>query len=537
MSVDIRQFPWIRRLAADYAFAYDRVAPFFAGDPASPDAWAAAIARAQQLQRDHAAVAALLGEQQRRRGAPPEALAASQTLADPQAVAVVTGQQAGVFGGPLFTLLKALSAIKTARAVSAQHRVPVVPVFWIEGEDHDWPEVRSCAVFDADLGVHHVTLADLAGAGELPVARLKLDHHVGDAIQALAAALPPTEFTHALLEDIKAAYQPGHDVADAFGRWLERVLGPLGLVVYDASDPAAKPLVRELFTREITEGRAVQLAADAGESLQAAGYHAQVAPHDGSLALFHLDGRRTPIRRDGDRFVIGDEGAWTRGDLLQQVREHPEHFSPNVLLRPLVQDTVFPTIAYVAGPNELAYLGQLKGVYAHFGVPMPLMLQRLTATLVDSNAMRFLTKTGMPLAALRPQDELALNQLLESQLPPSVEHSLEDVVSVVQQRMDALAAAVPQIDPTLEGATRSTLGKMHHELRTLHGKIIQAAKRRDETLRRQFRHAQALAFPGGHPQEREIGFVYFLNRYGPALLDRLLEELPTEMGHHWIVTV
>jgi uncharacterized protein YllA (UPF0747 family) len=202
-----------------------------------------------------------------------------------------------------------------------------------------------------------------------------------------------------------------------------------------------------------------------------------------------------------------------------------------------VQDTIFPTICYVAGPNELAYLGQLKEVYSHFGVPMPLMYQRATATLVDSATLRFLTKYELPLTALRAQDEATLNQLLESQLPPTVEQSLSALAAVLTERMADVGAAVPQIDPTLEGAVSSTLGKLQHEVQSLHNKVIQAAKRRDDTLRRQFQRAQALTFPQGHPQEREVGFVWFLNRYGPALVDRLLEELPLEMGHHWVLTI
>jgi uncharacterized protein YllA (UPF0747 family) len=156
---------------------------------------------------------------------------------------------------------------------------------------------------------------------------------------------------------------------------------------------------------------------------------------------------------------------------------------------------------------------------------------------VDSNAMRFLTRHDFPLESLRPRDEAALNQLLETQLPASVEASLEDAARMVADRMDAVAKAVPQIDATLEGATRSTLGRMQDDLKKLHSKIIQAAKRKDETLRRQFRHAQAQAFPGGHPQERSVGFVYFLNKYGPTLVDRLGDELPLEMGKHWILTI
>jgi uncharacterized protein YllA (UPF0747 family) len=151
--------------------------------------------------------------------------------------------------------------------------------------------------------------------------------------------------------------------------------------------------------------------------------------------------------------------------------------------------------------------------------------------------MRFVVKNDFPLENLRAQDEAALNQLLESQLPASVEASLEDAARVIIERMEALAEAVPQIDATLEGATRSTLGRMQDDLKKLHGKIIQAAKRKDETLRRQFQHAQAQAFPGGHPQERTIGFVYFLNKYGPALVDRLGEELTLDMGNHWVITI
>jgi uncharacterized protein YllA (UPF0747 family) len=208
-----------------------------------------------------------------------------------------------------------------------------------------------------------------------------------------------------------------------------------------------------------------------------------------------------------------------------------------VLLRPVVQDTLFPTICYVAGPNELAYLGQLRGVYDHFGVPMPLMYPRATATILDSSAVRFLTKYKLSLEALQPQDEAALNELLKTQIPQVVEDSFAESARVIEAQMTRLMQAMPALDPTLEGAAKSTLGRMQHDLQSLHGKMIQAAKRRDETLRRQFMHARALAFPEGHAQERTIGFVSFLNQYGPALVDRLDEELPLDMGRHWIVTI
>jgi bacillithiol biosynthesis cysteine-adding enzyme BshC len=423
--------------------------------------------------------------------------------------------------------------------VRTEHHVPAVAVFWIDAEDHDWDEVKRVGVFDADMTVQHPSLGNPPGAHEGPVARVTLDDSVTTALAALQAALPPTEFTPELIASLRGIYRPGAGMADAFAQWLDAMLGPHGLIVFDAADPAAKPLAADVFAHELRHvGETSRLAAKAGADLQARGYHAQVTPQEGSIALFHLNAGREPIRYQGGRFVWGDEGASASpAELLDRVRQAPHEFSPNVLLRPLVQDTLFPTVCYVAGPSELAYHGQLGSVYSAFAVPRPLVQPRASATLLDSNAVRFLVKHEFPLESLRAQDEASLNQLLESQLPPTVEASLEDAARVVQERMEALAAAVPQIDTTLEGATRSTLLRMQEDLRKLHGKIIQAAKRKDETLRRQFKHAQAQAFPGGHPQEREVGVVCFLNKYGRSLVDRLSEEMSLEAGTHWVITI
>jgi bacillithiol biosynthesis cysteine-adding enzyme BshC len=526
LPVEIRRFPWIKRLAADYAFEYARLADFFAGNPAEPGAWREAIERAQRHPRERAAMVDVVQAQQRRRNAPPDAVAASARLRDPESIAIVTGQQAGLFGGPVFTLLKALTAIRLAERVSKEHGVPAVALFWVDAEDHDWDEVRSCGVLNTDLELAEVTIGAPPGSGEAPVARVRLDHSAGAAVEKLASLLPATDFTPSLLEGLRAAYRPGSGMVDAFAGWLESILGPRGLVVFDSADPAAKPFAAGLFARELEQaGTASRLAAAAGRQLVARGYHAQVAPQEDQAALFHLDGLRTPIRAD-------QAGVW-----LDRARVQPAEFSPNVLLRPLVQDTLFPTAGYVAGPNELAYLAQLREVYAEFGVPMPLMVQRASATLVDFNVMRFLTRHNLSLESLRPQDEGALNQLLEAQIPQAITMSLDEAVRAVSERMETLSRSVAQLDTTLEGAARSASGRMQDDLKKLHMKIVQAMKRKDETVRRQFRNAQAQAFPGGHPQERALGFVYFLNKYGTGLVDRLVDDLPLDQGMHWVIAI
>ena len=537
LPIDIRRFPWIRRLAADYVFDHSSLADFFSGNPDDPAAWRDAIARIHQHRRQREAIADVVQAQQRTRGASDAALSATAQLRNPQTVAIVTGQQAGLFGGPLFTLLKALTAIRLAEQVRTEHGVPTVAVFWIDAEDHDWDEVKACSVLDTEMKPLAIAAGDPPQAHNGPVARVRLDESVNAAIGALEAAIPGTEFTPAMLEDLRRAYAPGTGMAEAFGRWLERVLGSRGLIVFDASDPAAKPLVSHIFAREIEQaGQTARLAAEAGSALEARGYHAQATPQEGSLALFHMNAGRQPIKPQDGGFLVGERSQPT-AVLLDRARQSPEEFSPSVLLRPIVQDTLFPTVCYVAGPNELAYLGQLRHVYDAFSTPMPLIHQRATATILDSNAMRFLTRYDVALESLRAQDEAVLNAVLEAQLPPSVDASLDEAMRTLEQRMERLAKEVVQIDPTLEGASRSTLSRMQDDLKKLHGKIIQAAKRKDETLRRQFQNARAQAFPGGEPQERAVGFVYFLNKYGPALVDRLYAELPADAGTHWVVTI
>ena len=533
--IDIRRFAWATPLACDYCHAYERVAPFFPGDPTAPESWRRAIEarRAAGPARDMADV---LAAQLRAREAPPEAQAAAGRLAAPDTVAIVTGQQAGLFGGPLFTLLKALTTIALARRVAGEHGVRAVPVFWVDAEDHDLDEVRTCTVPDRELSLRRLDL-DAAPEPDQPVAGVRLPASIGALIDELRETLPPTEFSDATLDCLASSYTPGAGMAAAFSRWLDALLGRHGLVVFDGSDPAAKPLVQAVFERELElRGETARLAAAAGAQLTARGYHAQVTPAAGAVALFRLNGGRRPIRLGADAFTVG-ESAVSSGSLIRLVREQPQTFSPNVLLRPIVQDTLFPTAAYVSGPNELGYLGQLRDVYRRFDVPMPLIYPRLSATVLDRAAVKFLTRHDLGLERLQARDDGVLNGLVNAQLPPELEAAVAAAERDGAARLDAIGELVTAVDPTLAGAARTTKQRMERDLHTLRAKIVQAAKRRDATLRRQFYRARAQAFPDGAPQERAVSFVYFLNRYGPGVVDRLLADLPLDVGRHWLLTL
>ena len=466
LPVHFQGFPGIKRLAAEYIANFDVLQPFFAGNPADDDAWRAAIAARSQSDRNPAAIGRIVRTQQRAREAPEAAIDAAARLDDPGSVAVVTGQQAGLFGGPLYTLLKAISAIRLARRVERDFGVPAVAVFWVDAEDHDLDEIRTCGVLDADQAFTTVALATNVPAGT-PAAAVRLGREIEPAFDALAAALPETDFTAEVLGGLRRAYADESGLVAAFATWLEHLLGRHGLVVFDAADPAAKPLAADLFAREINSaGTSSSLARSAGDRLREAGFHAQVDPPANGVSLFLQDGDRRAFRIDGDRLRAGDD-ALDRAEWLDRLRADAASFSPNVLLRPIVQDRLFPTVCYVAGPNELAYLAQLKPVYAHFGVPMPLFAPRLSATLVDPAVMKFLRRTEIPLASLQPQDESALNRLLGAQLPATVEQALHTAGDTIRDRMTAVAAAVAEVDPTLTGAAESTRGRMQRDLGNL----------------------------------------------------------------------
>ncbi len=535
-GLDLRALADTRPLISALAFDFSSVASLFSGNPADPGAWRSTIERVRRAPRDRARLAALLQAQLARRGTAAEARRAADRLASPDAAAVVTGQQTGLFGGPLYTLLKAVTAVQLARRVEDEHGVPTVAVFWAHGEDHDWQEVRTASVLDADAALAEVGLDAPPGAGDQPMHRLVLDAGIDRALDRLGAVLPQTEFTSELLARLRAHYRAGSSLSAAFAGWMDDLMARHGLVVFEGDDPDAKPLMADLLARELERADETTALVRAGAGrLRALGHAPPLEPADDAVAMFYLDARgRLPIRRRDGALGVGHERR-AAADLAAEARAHPERFSPNVVLRPVTQDRLFPTICYVGGPSEIAYQAQLGGVYRAFGVEPPLLFPRTSATLIDAATERFLERSDLPLDALRARDEAALNGLLARHLPPSLDDALDATRRALDAHVEPLRAAAIRVDPTLGGAVETTTRRLHDTLETLHAKIVHAAKRKDATLRRQFARAQALAFPGGTPQERVLSVPFFVNRYGLTLAAQLLQVLPLGIGRHWIV--
>ncbi|TVP42226.1 MAG: bacillithiol biosynthesis BshC [Gemmatimonadales bacterium] len=465
-------------------------------------------------------------------------------------LAVTTGQQPGLFGGPLFSLYKALTAAALARWLEEDLGVPVIPVFWVASEDHDWEEVRRVSLPDMANDLVTLELPDRPGAGELPLHRMPMGPEGPEALEALLALLPDTEFRPDLEADLRAAYREGATLPSAFAELLRRHLAMAGVFILSPEHPEAQAAALPVLLAEArgARERADALARRAGE-LEAAGYHSQVTILEGGANLF-LEGAQgrdrlfvEPSAQGSGRGTgkgegNGEGGGAAEGPPLRMRREgrvltqealageagrDPALLSPGVLLRPVVESTLVPTLAYVAGPGEIAYLAQTAPVFAAHGIRPPVVHPRLSAAVVESRVEKVLRKFGLELADLsRPHHEV-VGRVIRDDLPPEVREAMGKLKGAIALGSKELQKAVRQVDPTLAGPVDHVRNQGFSLLDDLEKKVVQARKRESGIAVQQIEKAQVQLFPGGTPQERVFPAVYYLVRYGPELMSRWMD--------------
>jgi bacillithiol biosynthesis cysteine-adding enzyme BshC len=524
VSLDYRKLPY-KPLFLDYQYRFDAVSPFFHGDPRSPRAWrdVASELRGRRHPTDEVipAIARLNGSL----GADDVALASAEALGR-GALAVVTGQQVGLLGGPLYTLYKALSAVRLARWASSTLEREIVPLFWMDADDHDFDEVRHAYVLGSSNDVVDLRYDSSDPESRVPVGGRKLEPSISELLSAAAEALAPSEFKEDVLGAVGSCYAPGRTMSDAFGSFLLHMTRGTGLLVVDPTIPELKRAAAGLFDRELRGGTASsRVVRETTERLLALGYHAQASPPESNVNLFYADPNREPI------------AAEEAEERARRVREEPERFSPNVLLRPLYQDTLFPTVAYVAGPSEVAYFAQLKDVYAHFETTMPLIASRSSFTVIERPQARFLERYGVDVTRLDSDDESVLNEILRQHAPKKLEEDLTRARSCIQDITKALEKDLASVDTTLVPTVQSTRGKLLHHLKELESKALRAVKRKNETVRNQFLATRTALFPDFSPQERKLSPLVFLNKYGWHFT-RMIEEKaePNAQAHLLLYT-
>jgi bacillithiol biosynthesis cysteine-adding enzyme BshC len=531
----ISLLPRQSRLFLDYTSSHEPLAPFFTSTPWST-AWANSTPTLDTAHRN--TLADLLLDQNRawfsESPAPPDKTRANIERLRHGAGAVLTGQQVALFTGPLFTLLKAATVVRRAQDSNS------APVFWLASEDHDLAEADHVTL-PARHALHTLRLTHDNAPAQHPVGNLPIGPGIAQLLDRAAELIGGTpEF-----DLLAACYTPAATYTSAFARFLAATFADYGLIVIDASTRAFHSLGAPVLRHAIQHADALEAALhDRDKLLAQRGYHSQVLVAPGSSLLFLIDettGARLPLRRKNGTWSTTHNGARTQysaDDLLAILDTAPERLSPNALLRPVFQDHLFPTQAIIGGPAEIAYYAQNQVLYqAILGRTTP-VLPRLTATLIEPSIAKILDQHQLTLEDIFTihSDELA-HRLGARSLPIEGKRRLSAAGNALDDELDALLAWTESLDPSLARAAQVSASKMRYQMNRLRRLAANVQLQRDASIRRHVDTLSFNLFPDRHPQERTIGGIAYLARYGAPLLATLIEQATQDCPGHkaiWI---
>ncbi|MBI3939411.1 MAG: bacillithiol biosynthesis cysteine-adding enzyme BshC [Acidobacteria bacterium] len=465
----------------------------------------------------------------RRIGNSAVALDNAAKLAEKPTLALVTGQQAGLFGGPALTFYKAITAVLLARKLG-EAGFNVVPVFWVASEDHDFEEIRRTSFADRDGNLHHFRLDGLE-SNPLTAAQREFGKHPR-LFHLLEETLKDAEHGQQVLHWVRASYDGTSSLAEAFARLLSRVLGHTGLVLVDASDAAVRRLSANHYIRAVEQADSIcEMLLARAQELSAAGFEPQVHWERDYTLLFYVNssGRRA-IRRSNGAFAAADV-RWTPKELIREISEHCERFSPSALLRPIIQDSILPSVIYVGGPGEIAYFAQVQALTPVFGWA-PVVQPRLSVTLLDPRACRYLKRNALEVTDLFCSLEALQEKMAARKMDPSLLAAWSERSRMAGELFDSLFETANRLDPSMASAWQMSRRKIEYQLDKTRRKMLRAAAEKDQMVKSQAGYLHNLVYPGRVLQERKINLLSFYARYGPALLDRLFALSPCEKFSH-----
>ena len=499
---------------------------------------------------DRGAVCDALERMNRGWGASENTLANVRLLREADCIAVVSGQQVGLFTGPLYTIYKALSAVKLAECMS-QRGIKAVPVFWMATEDHDFPEVAKAEFINRDCVFSSVSAPPKLHPEGLPVGRVMLDQSLQTTIQNLLSALPQTEFSEELEKLLRDAYQPGRTYGNAFARVMSQLTGQQGLILLDPLDSQLKQLAAPLYAQAALRAHEIANAiANRSRELEAAGYHAQVAPSENSFPLFWHDdngARHALARTDSGKYQAKGDGQkpnreggqlaqeYSAEELAAWALREPDRFSPNVTLRAVVQDFLLPTVAYYGGAAEIAYFAQTAEVYRILDRPVTPILPRASLTMVEKHTWRSLERYGIRLTDFFAGVDHVVARVVAEYLGKETSEAFDHTTTTFNDELDSLQEQLRRVDPTLAEALEKGRRKINYQIDGLRTRFQRAQMGRDEAVHRQIERAFDLLYPGKTLQERRINITSMLARHGRYVIDWIYGAIDLGSNDHHIV--
>ncbi|MGM0506597.1 MAG: bacillithiol biosynthesis cysteine-adding enzyme BshC [Bacteroidota bacterium] len=527
------------KIFQEYTRDPDSLRPFFDGNPWSESDLKSRAEEFQFVGNRNASVNALR-EFNRSLGMSKNGLKQIDRLAEPDSLAVVTGQQLTLYGGPLFTVYKTLTTILYARRWEKVLNRPVIPVFWLADEDHDFDEAIELGLLHQDRWVP-LKMESESGGG--PVGRDRLGPEFKAFESEFFDLLQVSDFTPGVRELLQKTYHDQATFREAFAGLLLELFEHEGLVLAGSDDPDIKALTFAPMQTSATHPEEVVRSLEKQSvALEERGYDRQALVQQSNLFYLDPENGRQKLRLEENAWDNGNGRCWKTDELLEEMESHPERFSPNVFLRPLMQDRLLPTLAYVCGPGELAYFAQMKDLYRLAGQRMPMLLPRLSVTLVEPAIDRVVGELPFELTdyAQRPEDleSQFVRQNCKYEIDSLFENWREEIRSESMERIERIEA----IDPTLKASADKAVTRALNEVSDLEKRTWRAVKKQQSISIERIHRIREHLFPSGKPQERQLSVIYYMNRYGTDLWRRLLvwfedeEEHPTLESdrHHWI---
>lgn len=540
-TLSFKNIPGTGKLFLDYVYQFSNVQRFYSVSPDDASAQQALLSRLVSKKTERKQVTQILTKQNQSFGAGVLTLENIKKLEHDNTVAVVTGQQMGLLTGPLYTIYKSIGTIKLCETYRAKFpQYEFVPVFWLELEDHDFDEIRHAQLLSVDNDLKKISYngADPGNVIRNPINHLSITEDMQRVLDEIKSVLYPTDFTHEWQGLIEKAYQQGTSIAQAFGKMLADLLGSYGLILMDPSDKEFKKLAAPVFKKEIENtDRIHQLFQMQSESLKQSGYEAQVETSPSNLFLLDNGAEKLSInveKKNKFRLSAGDIAS-EKNAITKILESSPERFIPNVVLRPIVQDTLLPTFAYVAGPAEVAYFGQFKSVYEFFEVPQPLVVPRPFATILEKKNAKVLDKYKIELQQVFTHSKTLIDQVAMQQSGVPIEAVFGQFTGQMNSQFKTLQKQLMEIDPNLKGAVETAQQKADQALQVLKTKTIESEKRRNEVLVDQIRKLIHHLYPHHNFQERELNVLYYLNKYGRDFIKLLHERLDVTARDHQVI--
>ncbi len=529
----IEALPHQPHLLLDYLNRYERVSAFYQHRPQLESVLR--VARDLKFPADRRIeVAAILGQQNELLGSG-AATRANLDRLEKGAVAVVSGQQVGLFGGPCYAVYKAIAAARIAKDLTEQG-IDAVPVFWMATEDHDLDEVRKVSFFhDGQL----VKFELPANAGNnAPVGRISLGEQIV-ALQTEAARILSAGTGSKIAQIVSECYRPDETYGSAFGKMFARLLGNFGLILLDPLDLRLHKIAQPVFAQAIEQRDLLeQQLLDRGEALEKAGYTAQVKVTSRSTVLFHIsrDGRQA-ISSSAGKFESGGK-SWTQSELLSTLQSEPENFSPSALFRPVIQDFLLPTVAYIGGPSEISYFAQSEVLYRNLLGRMPVMLPRTGFTLVDTKAQRLFAQYGLTVEDVWSGPQALRKRISKASVPENVSSLLEENSDEIKKRLQQWSELVSVLDSTLKDAVETAQKKIAYQTEQLQQKIGRALDHKQNVLAAHEQFLSNLLYPEKTLQSRELCFLPFAERWGPQGFEEIERHCSIKnIGSHFIIPI